>query len=1599
VKLEELEDLYELSATQQGMLFHELYHPDEGVYISQLACRLRGDLNLRAFGGALQILVDRHPALRTSLHWKELDKPLQMVHRRGSARCEELDWRGLSPAAQAEQLDDILRRERARGMPLDEPPLLRTVIIRLADDLYQLVWTYHHIIIDGWSATLLVRELFLFYEAARQGRQPYPPPATPFRDYVAWHQQHDFARDEAYWRALLSGFTELTPLPLERRAEDSSVRKEPIVVRRELSSAASERIAGLARRVQITDSTFAQAVWALLLARYSGRSDVVFGVATSGRTIDVPGAENIVGLLIGTLPMRLEVPPEKRAEAWLRDAQRRQADFRQHESTPLVEVQGWSEMPAGSPLFESILVFQNVPRASELSDPRLSFRVEDIAFYNRTNYPLTLMVHPGSRWEVELTCAPGHVEPALAEQLLVHYAGLLEAVARQPEARLCDLPLLSTEQRNEVVCRWNRTGREYPRERCWHELFGQAAQSSGGKVALRCKEAQLTFAELDRRSNRLARYFRKAGVGPDVRVGVCTDRSIDMVVAILGIHKAGGAYVPLDPAYPGERLALMLEDSQASVLVTTSQQDAMLPPREACTVLLDREQQAIARESDEPLPQHAVPENLAYVIYTSGSTGRPKGVMISHRALLNFLLSMSRCPGVEAHDRLLAVTSLSFDIHALELYAPLIRGAEINVVPRETAVDGHALARLVDHWDATVIQATPATWRLLIDSGWQGKPDLKVLCGGEALPPDLADQLLDRVAELWNMYGPTETTVWSTVQRVERDRPLTIGGPIANTQVYILDARLEPVPVGVAGELYIGGHSIARGYWRRPDLSAERFIADPFSTEAGARMYRTGDLCRWRRDGQVEFLGRADDQVKVRGFRIELGEIESVLSHHPAVRRAAVTAERHGAGSSRLIGYVVAERSDADLAAQLKQFVGARLPDYMVPSAFVLLDEMPLTPNGKINRKALPAPDASRDDLASQYVPPRNDLEEQLAEIWSSVLGLERVGIHDNFFELGGHSLLATQVIARLRSVSDAEVPLRELFQNPTIAQLSEAVEGAGSGTAQGALEKVDRSGELPLSFGQERLWLLDQLMPGSAAYNMPAVVRMVGPLDAEAFRGAIGDIVRRHEVLRTRVESHDGRPRPVIDAEATIELPLEDLAEVPAEARGERIAERAEEQASRPFDLATGPLLRGEILRLGEREHIVLLTLHHIVGDGWSTGVLIRELAEFYRARLTESEAMLPELPVQYADYAHWQRQQLAGEALEQHVEYWKRQLADIPALELPTDRPRREAALRRGGSVHFDLSPEWTRSLASVSRQAESTVFTTLLAAFQVLLSRYARTQDVAVGVPVAGRTRPEFEPLVGFFVNTLVMRTSLADRPTFQQLLERVQQIALDAQAHQDVPFEKLVEVIQPGRDLTRSPLFQVMFALQNTPLPEFELPGGLQFEALPPEPRYAKFDLSLSMRESGDRLVGTWEYDADLFDAATIERKSPRTLRSRSTMCRSSRRKSGKRWFAIGTGPKLRTRALRTSWRGSRRRRSELPGRRPFASVKRACRSPSSSRKRISLRGISASGVSNARCASGYAWSGRRSSSSACSAFSRRAGRMFRSIPDIRPSASS
>ncbi len=1455
-----------LSFAQERLWFLDRLVVGNGGYHIPFALAAHGDLSLPGMAAALGAMVARHEALRTTYSARG-ERPVQTIAPPGPCALPLVDLAGLPEALRRAEARRLADSEVVRPFDLERDSVLRASVHRLGPQEHVLLLVVHHIAADGWSLGLMLKEIVAFYSGTAEELPALP---IQYADFAVWQREwlqgEVLERQLAYWRERLAGAPVLD-LPTDRpRPPEQSFRGATRT--HAIDAGTTRALEALARRHDATLFMLLLAAMQTLLGRYTGQDDVVVGSPIAGR--NRAEIEPLIGFFVNTLVLRGDLGGDPELGELVGRSRRAALEAYSHQDLPferLVAELRPERLLSHNPLFQVLFAVQNAP-LGEVGLPGLTFSPAPFDL-PATRFDLEVFfTEVAGELAVQVTYGTDLFDPATIARLEGHLDALLASVLEEPARRLSELPILALPERHQLLVGWNDTAAELPGEDV-AGLFVEQARRRPEAVAVSSGEGDLTYAELDRRSSRLARRLAAAGVGPEVRVALLAQRSPALIVGLLAILKAGGAYVPLDPSYPAERLAWMLADSGSRVLLGQPEPLAELPERVLVAAGTIVELTADPSESPGPEPRGTSSEGLAYVMYTSGSTGRPKGVEVTHRNVVR-LVRESGFADLGPEQVFLQLAPVSFDASTLEIWAPLLNGGRLALFPPgPPSLD--QLEAAIARFGVTALWLTAGLFHQVVDERLEAlRPLRQLLAGGDVLSPPHVRRALAALPGLTliNGYGPTEGTTFTACFPMtapeQAAATVSIGRPIGNTRVHVLGAGLRPVPVGVWGELFAGGDGVSRGYAGLPDLTAERFVPDPFAG-GGGRLYRTGDIARFLPDGRIEFQGRRDSQVKLRGFRVELGEIESALARHPEIREAAVAALAGPQGEKRLVAYLVPEAA-APAVADVRDFLAARLPAYMVPAAFVVLPALPLTANGKLDRRSLPAPEPGGEPVGT---PPRTPAEELIAGIWSEVLGVRGIQRDANFFELGGHSLLATQVLSRLRAATGAEVTLREMFESPTVAAMAAAVAAALSAGSSSAgappLRPVPRGGSLPLSFAQERLWFLDRLAPGNAGYHIPFALAAHGDLSMPAMAGALGAMVGRHEALRTTYGAQGDRPVQVIAPPGPRQLPLIDLAGLPEDVRSAEARRLADEEVARPFDLARDPVLRAGVLRLAPREHVLLLVVHHIAADGWSLGVMVDEIVAHYRG----TPETLPELAVQYADFAVWQRDWLRGEALERQLGYWRERLAGVPALDLPTDRPRPPARSFRGATRSHTLDAATAGSLEAVARRHDATLFMVLLAAVQTLLGRYAGQDDVVLGSPIANRTRAEIEPLIGFFVNTLVLRGDLADDPPFGELVARSRRAALEAYSHQDLPFERLVEELRPERRMSHNPLFQVMVAVQNAPLGAIDLPG-LTFSPAPFEFPASRFDLELFFTEVAGTLAVEVTYATDLFDAPTIAR---------------------------------------------------------------------------------------------------------------------------------
>ncbi|MEA5627145.1 amino acid adenylation domain-containing protein [Nostoc sp. UHCC 0251] len=1056
-----IESIYPLSPMQQGMLYHTLYAPESGVYVEQLSCTLTGKLKIAEFEQAWQQVVERHPVLRTLFVWEHGKQPLQVVCKSVDLPWITHDWQDFSAIEQQERLQTLLETECKTGFALDKAPLMRCTLIKLQEDTYTFIWSHHHLLMDGWCLSIILKEVFAFYEAGIQGNKLQLDLPRPYKDYILWQQQQDASVAELFWREKLQGFNAPTPLLTDKNSHQNQSQHHQNL---QLSLSLTANLKSLAVANHLTLNTILQGAWALMLSRYSGEQDVVFGTTVSGRPTALSGVESMVGLFINTLPVRVQISGESELLLWLKQLQLQQVEQEEYSYTPLVDIQGWSEVPREMPLFESLIVFENYPLDASLKAQNGSIEVSNVCNFEQTNYPLTLVAEPGEKLSVRISYDTSRFADDTIKRMLGHLQVLLEVITENPGQKLDNLPLLTPAERHQLLVEWNNTKTEYPQDRCLHELFESQVEKTPDAVAVVFRKQQLTYRELNNRANQLAYHLQTLGVAPEVLVGICVNRSLEMMVGLLGILKAGGAYIPLDPTYPPERLAYMLADSQLPILLTQKQLLEKLPEHQAQIICLDEDWQNFANYPHNNLNSKVKSDNLAYIIYTSGSTGKPKGTMIIHSGMVNYLSWCTKTYNVADGEGSTVNSSIGFDATITSLFSPLLVGRKVVLLPEEDEIEELRKA-LCSGTKFSLVKITPAHLEILSHLLANEQVNIQTqafIIGGEALSEKVTSFWRQKVpsTKLINEYGPTETVVGCCIYEVEKESypggNIPIGRPIANTELYILDRHLQPVPIGVVGELYIGGAGVARGYLNRPELTSERFIDNPLNQ---SKLYKTGDLARYLLDGNIEYVGRIDHQVKIRGFRIELGEIEALIAQHPNVASTTVIAREDKPGDKKLVAYIVPEKSQVFSSNKLHQFLQEKVPHYLIPSAFVQLDILPLTPNGKVDRKALPAPNNSEIYASHDFVAPRNEIELQLTQIWEDILNLRPIGVKDNFFNLGGHSLLVVRLMAQIQQHFDINLPLATILQNPTIAQIADTLQQQTDTLSNSALVAINQNG------------------------------------------------------------------------------------------------------------------------------------------------------------------------------------------------------------------------------------------------------------------------------------------------------------------------------------------------------------------------------------------------------------------------------------------------------------------------------------------------------------------------------------------------------------
>ncbi|MCU7492539.1 MAG: amino acid adenylation domain-containing protein [Ignavibacteria bacterium] len=1502
-----IDDEYPMSSEQKGIWFLQQLNPESTFYNIPAAVRIKGRLNTQALLGALKTIIQRHEVLRANFILRD-DEPRQKIRNfdHNTLEIPLLEYSGnLAPQA---LIDEAISEEKNRKFNLAEDSLFRIKLLSIQKDDHVLLLTFHHIISDGWSIGIFIKELSLLYRSYSLNKEPeLEELPIQYSDYACWQQDYlKSSRHEKallYWKEQLNSMPAEISLPLDKKRpqeQSFSGLHYTFFVSSELQSLISQEC----RAHNINPFVFFLTAYEILLHRYSNQQEFGIGVPVANRS--KLRTQESIGLFTNTVVIKAELSKSPTVLDLLQRTKSTVLDAFEYQECPFERVVNalQPEHNSGiSPLFQAVFDFQNRPLYS-LGLPDLDVQMIDFE-RGTSKYDLTLSIEEGTD---NYKCIFEYSTDLFLEDSIKgmsgNYLNILKYMTENVSKSACDFQMLPEHELNRILCEWNKTGNPYPREETFHHMFELQAAKTPKRTAVVFENNRLTFGELNRRANRLAHILISRGVGPESLVCLFMERSVDIMVAIFAILKAGGAYLPLDINSPIQRIRMILDDVKDPIILTQKSLKGRLENEEANLLCIDE----IDEDPDEadysnPAPK-ASPQNLAYVIYTSGSTGRPKGAMITHRSIVNLVHALEKNIYLKALDlrienkimsgvmnpgrrakkplKLMMNSSLIFDASIQQMIL-ITKGHCIYILPDEIRRDGRAFVSYIRKHRIDVLDCVPSQLTMLLESGLLEEnkycPFL-ILPGGEAISSNVWKELAKaRKTEIFNMYGPTETTVEVTAAHVNRSesQPL-IGRPLNNVRLYVLDQYFNPQPIGVTGELFIAGECLGRGYLNRPEITAEKFIPDPFANTPGERIYRTGDLVRFTHTGDLEYMGRTDTQVKIRGFRIELGEIESAINELPGVKESLVIVREDAINDRRLTAYLIPKNKEVFSPESIKQMLRGKLPEYMIPSYLITLDEFPLMPSGKIDKKMLPAPKPEHSAFVHEFIAPSNPLECELVKICENVLSIKNIGMKDNFFELGGDSVKAAIFINRIRSGFRENIPVKAVFENPSLLELSSYLLKSypgkflnKGGSSPSSIKKAPRRGMTPLSYTQERMWFLEELEPGKAVYNLPVMFRIEGELDTYLLEKSLDKIISRHEVLRLSFSNIDGKARASVTPEIKIKCGITDISRLPEDKQNDLIGKISEEESVQAIPLNKAPLFRIRLLALSVKEYILIAVFHHIIMDEWSSRLLLRELSEIYNSLNSGRKPALPKLKIQYTDYAFWQREYLKGENLHRQLSYWKDKLSGIPlSLELPFDHPRPPIQTYRGDYISLDLSPELVKALRDFNRQSGVTLFMTMLSCFQVLLYRLSGQMDIVIGTPVANRSKEELEALIGFFVNTLVLRCRISRNMKFLDLLKVTTESSLEAFTYQELPFEMLVDALQPERTLSHSPLFQVMFAMQNMPLTDYELAPGIRIIPHEIKLNTSEFDLTLFIAEKSDESISmAFEYNTDLFEKETIE----------------------------------------------------------------------------------------------------------------------------------
>ncbi|WP_026579340.1 bacitracin non-ribosomal peptide synthetase BacC [Bacillus sp. SB47] len=1449
-----VEKIYPLSNMQKGMLFHAMKDEASHAYFEQFIIELKGDVDERMFEESLNEVMKRHEILRASFHHR-LDEPLHVIIKDRHMKFDYLDIRGRHE--QDGVLESYLAEDRQKGFNLAKDTLMRACLIRTSDDSYQFVWTYHHILLDGWCLGIILDELLTIYEMKRKGQHHQLEDPRPYSDYIKWLEDQDKEEAQSYWESYLSGYDQKNSLPKLRTPSETGFKRREKTI--ECSKELTNRLIKLANQNHVTINTVLQSIWGVILAKYNNSEDVVFGTVVSGRDAEVEGIETMVGVFINTIPTRIRLGKDKLFKDVLRQTQADALESSRYNYMNLAEVQALSELK--NDLIDHVMVFENYAVDQKAFEEKndVGFEMVNVSGEEQTNYHFSISAALDDQLKLLFIYDENVYDDTIIETLEKHIITVAEQVAEDEAQTLQDINLVSKEEQQRILDTFNDTKTDYPKDKPLHELFEEQAMKTPDQTALVFGAQRMTYRELNEKANQTARLLREKGIGRGSIAAIIADRSFEMIIGIIGILKAGGTYLPIDPETPRDRIDYMLENSGAALLVTT---DSLLQPFDIKTVDLRSDELHLL--SGENLPRVNCSSDTAYIVYTSGSTGTPKGVVIPHYSAARVVKNTNYIDITE-DDAILQLSNYSFDGSVFDIFGALLNGASLVLIEKETVLNTHELAEVIKKEQVSVMFITTALFNTLADINIGCLAKLrKILFGGERASIPHVRKVLDHVGrdKLIHVYGPTESTVYATYYFIneidEKADTIPIGSPLANTSVLIMDEAGKLVPIGVPGELCIAGDGLSKGYLNREELTAEKFIPHPFIP--GERLYKTGDLAKWLPDGNIEFIGRIDHQVKIRGFRIELGEIESRLEMHEDINETIVIVREDEESRPYICAYITAKREIS--LDELKGFLGEKLPDYMIPAYFVNMDKLPLTKNGKVDRKALPEPDRTM-GAESEYEAPRNETEEKLAAIWRDILKVEKAGINDHFFELGGHSLKAAAMAARIRKELKAEIPLGQIFKTPTIKGLGEYIRSTKD-SVESSIKKVEEKEYYRLSSAQKRLYILGQIEGSGLSYNIPFTMKVKGSFDIRRFENALQIVIQRHEALRTSFLMADGEPVQKVEKEVDFSIKSSEIESLSIQ--------EIIKQFVRPFDLKKAPLFRTEVVKVDDEEHIILFDMHHIISDGASMGVLTKEICDLYGGKELEP------LSLQYKDYSEWQRAFYQKDEMKRQKEYWLNIFkGEIPVLNMPTDYPRPQMHSVEGDRIGFAIDGELTKKLKRIAKNNGATMYMLLLAAYTVLLRTYSGQEDLIIGTPIQGRKHHELKHVIGMFVNTLAMRNHPKGDKTFAEFLQDVKETALKAYENQDYQFDDLVEQLDLERDMSRNPLFDTMFVLQNLEKADAEI-EGLTFEPFESDIHISKFDLTLSAIEKDSKIEFDLEYCTKLFKRETVERMAAHFVRA-------------------------------------------------------------------------------------------------------------------------